>query len=221
MKTFNTLRIGLASTGATLAFLAISAIVPSMAHAAITGGELSVGSSGSEVTQLQQFLSADPTIYPSGDVTGYFGSLTEAAVMQFQVAYGISRVGQVGPVTQAAINTIMASGLSLNTTVPAVSNVSVSVNPTSATISWTTNELALGQVFYDTSPIQANAATGPHQTPYIGGTPALANSNPSYSNSQSIQLTGLQASTTYYYIVRSIDQSGNITMTMSQSFQTN
>ena len=157
----NKIRIGLLSGGALLAALFISSAALPLAHAQITASELSIGSSGSQVTQLQQFLAADSLIYPSGDVTGYFGPLTQAAVTQFQVAYGIPQVGQVGPITEAQINTIMASGFGLNTTAPVIYNLGVSqINPNSVTVSWTTNTLTLGQVFFSTSPIQTNAATG-------------------------------------------------------------
>ncbi|MBI2013096.1 MAG: peptidoglycan-binding protein [Candidatus Colwellbacteria bacterium] len=56
-----------------------------------------------EVTKLQQFLAADKTIYPEGLVTGYFGSLTEAAVKRWQTKSGIQAVGVAGPITREAI----------------------------------------------------------------------------------------------------------------------
>ena len=37
-----------------------------------------------EVEELQEFLAQWPDIYPEGLVTGYFGPLTEAAVVRFQ-----------------------------------------------------------------------------------------------------------------------------------------
>jgi len=115
----------------------------------------------------------------------------------------------------------MASGLGLDNTAPIMSNLSVSqVNPTTAMIGWITNKPVQGQVFYSTSPIQTNESTGGFQLPYIGGE-AAANSNVGVSNSPSIQLSGLQSNTFYYFIVRSIDQSGNVSMSITQSFQTN
>jgi ferredoxin len=63
---------------------------------------LSVGSTGGEVSALQQFLS-DKGFY-SGSVTGTYGSLTESAVKAFQSAHGISPLGFVGPSTRAALN---------------------------------------------------------------------------------------------------------------------
>ncbi len=52
---------------------------------------LSVGSRGSEVTELQKCLAnpsaGGPEIYPEGKITGYFGSQTKAAVIKFQEKY--------------------------------------------------------------------------------------------------------------------------------------
>ena len=41
---------------------------------------LDFGARGADVTSLQQLLAADASVYPEGLVTGYFGSLTRAAV---------------------------------------------------------------------------------------------------------------------------------------------
>ena len=73
--------------------------------------ELSLGATGDDVTQLQAFLAADPSLYPEGKVTGYYGSLTVAAVRRFQAKYGISQVGRVGPQTLAKLNEVMGGGM--------------------------------------------------------------------------------------------------------------
>ena len=57
-----------------------------------------------QVSQLQQDLSQDPTIYPEQFVTGYFGPLTLKAVKRFQAKYGIIQTGYVGPLTRAKLN---------------------------------------------------------------------------------------------------------------------
>lgn len=56
-----------------------------------------------EVVSLQEILAADPSIYPEGLVTGYFGQLTENAVKKFQKKHGIEQLGEVGPKTKAAL----------------------------------------------------------------------------------------------------------------------
>ena len=68
---------------------------------------LEFGMSGSDVSALQTFLAADPTIYPEGLVTGYFGNLTRAAVIRFQQQYRVPPTGFVGPLTRAKINQLL------------------------------------------------------------------------------------------------------------------
>jgi hypothetical protein len=63
---------------------------------------LGVGSTGTDVTELQKQLTT-LGIY-SGPITGTFGSLTQAAVKAFQSAHGITQAGYVGPATRAALN---------------------------------------------------------------------------------------------------------------------
>jgi hypothetical protein len=57
---------------------------------------LTVGSTGADVTALQTKLGVS--------ATGYFGSLTKAAVMSYQTANGIPSTGYVGPLTRAQLN---------------------------------------------------------------------------------------------------------------------
>lgn len=65
---------------------------------------LVLGMTDAEVFNLQKVLSLDPAIYPEGEVTGYFGKMTEAAVKRFQSKYGIRTTGQVGPQTRAKLH---------------------------------------------------------------------------------------------------------------------
>jgi hypothetical protein len=78
---------------------------------------LHLGSSGSAVSELQRFLALNPAIYPQGEVTGYFGTLTLKAVQRFQSKYGIAKPGEivygyVGPATRAKLNALIKQGLS-------------------------------------------------------------------------------------------------------------
>lgn len=65
---------------------------------------LSQGMSGDDVKTLQAILAADPSIYPEGLVTGFYGSLTSKAVKRFQQKYGIEALGLVGPKTLKKLN---------------------------------------------------------------------------------------------------------------------
>jgi peptidoglycan hydrolase-like protein with peptidoglycan-binding domain len=53
----------------------------------------SKGQKSDEIATLQEILRSDTTIYPEGIVTGYFGSLTEAALKRLQARYGIAQTG--------------------------------------------------------------------------------------------------------------------------------
>ncbi len=76
------------------------------------------GDENEEVRKLQLFLAQDPTIYPEGIVSGYFGSLTERAVQRWQTRYGVisygtaesTGYGVVGPKTRAAISDACNAG---------------------------------------------------------------------------------------------------------------
>jgi len=67
-----------------------------------------------EVTELQKFLVGYFNINPSEIMTGYFGSITEGRVRQFQAEQGITQTGAVGPLTRAALQ--RACGTSSNAT---------------------------------------------------------------------------------------------------------
>ena len=69
------------------------------------------GSSNSDVRRLQTLLASDPSIYPEGTITGYFGKLTRKAVENFQVKYkiaspGAEGFGTVGPLTRASLQKV-------------------------------------------------------------------------------------------------------------------
>ncbi|MFH0792309.1 MAG: peptidoglycan-binding protein [bacterium] len=64
---------------------------------------LSVGSRSEEVKTLQETLKLNPEIYPSGLVTGYYGSATEKAVRQVQKVCKISETGILDETTKKCI----------------------------------------------------------------------------------------------------------------------
>ncbi len=71
--------------------------------------DLHTGSSGADVTALQNWLISKGYSIPAG-ATGYFGAQTASALAAFQAANGISPAsGYFGPVTRAKVNS-MAGG---------------------------------------------------------------------------------------------------------------
>jgi peptidoglycan hydrolase-like protein with peptidoglycan-binding domain len=219
MKKINTIIFGAA---------AISLLSFGVASATITSS-LDLGDKNSQVTELQTYLSTNSAIYPSGLVTGYFGGLTQAAVQRFQAAQGIvssgspatTGYGRVGPATMARINSLNGGAPQSGAwdPVPFLSVPSVNVNNNSATITWTTNEATIGQVYYDMTPLRGDEETGNHQLPYLSG--FLVGDNGGYQINYSVTISNLAANTNYYFAVRAIDSGSNMSMTWpSTSFRT-
>lgn len=191
-------------------------IVPSVANADTFNAMLKVGVRGSEVTSLQQFLATDSTLYPQGLVTGYFGSMTKAAVIKFQIRNGLGRDGIVGPVTRAALNAQFGGNIGNSGQAPIISNAYVSASRNNASVIWSTNTPARGMVYYSTTPL----TTYEHENSVdVSGLTAIDDSQDTHT-SQNVSLLNLQANTTYYYLIYTTGQNGNVTVTWPATFQT-
>ena len=232
MKKYMTARVWFVSS-----VLALSVFLfATSASAATITTTLELGSSGANVTSLQQFLAADASLYPEGLVTGYFGSLTQSAVQRFQCRRDIvcsgdastTGYGRVGPRTLAAINASMGMGGGGSVSIPPVTSsghdisapiaspISVSAAANGATLVWTTNEAARGTVVYSASPIpilEASWASGS----VTGG---FAVKETAFGFNHSLVLSGLKADTTYHYATLSVDAYGNTQFTWPSSFRT-
>lgn len=195
--------------------------VPALSYAQTLTRQLEVGSTGSDVQALQSFLAQDSSLYPQGLVTSYYGFLTKAAVSNFQSRNGISAVGRVGPVTLPVLNFQMSQGMNGGTATggqaPVITSVSIFTNSSSATIEWNTNESAKGVVYYSSNPLIL--------TEYINSV-TVSNGNAAmtdmvYRTSQSVSIQNLNNNTTYYYMVYTTDQTGNVSVTWPSTFRTN
>ena len=91
----------------------------------------------------------------------------------------------------------------LDTIPPVISNIVTTPSSTSATITWTTNELATSRVDYG-----------------LADTYGSFVSDPTLVTSHSIQLTGLSSSITYHFKVTSADNSGNPASSADLTFTT-
>lgn len=195
--------------------------------------QLKTGMTGEEVKLLQEILATDPEVYPEGLITGYFSKLTEKAVKKFQKKVCLEEVGSVGPKTLSKINELLAEGAGSSgkvppglliapgiqkklcatstpdTTVPVISDiVATSTTATTTQIKWLTNEKANSKVWYSIS------------TLVVTTTSTAAVSSSDYVLNHSIALSGLTASTTYYYLVTSADKLGNTATAAEKSFTT-
>lgn len=93
-------------------------------------------------------------------------------------------------------------------TAPELSNIAATnISTSSATINWNTDENADGTVYVsDTSPVDTDTA--------------LTFSGDSTTTAHAVDLAGLSADTTYYYVVESTDSAGNTATSEEQSFDT-
>ena len=66
------------------------------------------GSTGDDVTAVQDALASDPSIYPSGKKTGFFGPMTVEAIKKFQEKNGLEVTGTINAETKAALDTLLA-----------------------------------------------------------------------------------------------------------------
>lgn len=212
MKKYNFLR-AVATLALTLAF--VSSV--SLAGAATISSQMGIGSSGAGVSNLQSFLASNPVIYPQGLVTGYFGALTSAAVSNFQVAYDLPSVGRVGPLTQVKMNNVILAGYGIDISAPTISNVGVrSLSSRQVTVGWNTNEAATAKVFYDTHSISMTEASQSFTEPVISA--SYVSTGTSFLNNQSVVLSNLNPGVQYYYVVESIDASGNVSVSTQGTF---
>ncbi len=90
-------------------YLASLPVIARVVNVTLPEGDLKLGSSGVLVTNLQQFLikkavgSAASRLATAG-ATGYFGVVTEAALIEYQQALGITPAsGYFGPATRARV----------------------------------------------------------------------------------------------------------------------
>lgn len=192
----------------------VSSLSVSAANYTQITSQLDVGMQNQNVTNLQIFLAANPSIYPEGKVTGYYGSLTEAAVRRFQSQYGLQIVGRVGPLTMVKINNLIANGGWSGTadiSGPQFLAVGQSISTNSATFSWTTNENATAKIFYYTDWIKMNE--GDINSVGFGSTNGWTATNDGVSrNAQQVTITGLAPYTTYHYVIVATDASGNVSV---------
>lgn len=100
-----------------LALVVLTGAIIVSAHSAsasvmgiLAGRDLSVGSRGADVADLQGLLSEQGyLVVPQGVPYGYFGPLTQAGLSRFQASIGVSPTGYYGPVTRARITEVFTS----------------------------------------------------------------------------------------------------------------
>ncbi len=204
-----------------IAFVATPAFAQTNTFSQISGSStLKVGSKGAAVTALQQFLSSDKDIYPDGRVTGYFGSMTKAAAIQFQLSYNLTADGVVGAMTRNKVNNLISAGRGIDIYSPSIYNLSVVPNGRNVNITFNSNEMVKAAVFYDTNAINWSNwddSVPSLDIPAISGT---TNVDSTFSQSKQFTLSNLSPNTVYNYTLVAIDQSGNTSVIWPTRFTT-
>ncbi len=140
-------------------FLASIQTCPSLTKTMSIGSKDSL--SNGEVSLLQQYLRQDTSLYPEGDVTGFYGKATERAVQRFQTRHAIvtsgtpdtTGYGMVGRSTRAKITELCTTSPTTQTTpttntaspytISQVASVTKTTNTTSTTYTVTLKDGSL------------------------------------------------------------------------------
>jgi len=84
--------------------LILIAIILSLGSLSLTTeAKMFRGMKGESIKVIQEILKENPTIYPEGYVTGYFGPLTEKAIKRVQKKCGLPKTGILDEETQKCI----------------------------------------------------------------------------------------------------------------------
>ncbi|MEN9852094.1 MAG: hypothetical protein RI996_37 [Candidatus Parcubacteria bacterium] len=177
--------------------------------------QLDLGMQGSDVGVLQTYLATDAAVYPQGLITNYFGSLTATAVSNFQSKNGLAVVGRVGPETLLVLNSRITGNTTGDVDASIISSINVSTSLNTATVSWNTNELAKGVIYYSSSPLVTYER---ENSVDISGNTAMTDA--AMRSYQSIYLSNLQSNTVYYYMIYTTDQAGNVSVSAPSTFKT-
>ena len=191
--------------------------VSSSASCPLIGRTLSPGSSGTDVSSLQQYL-VSVGLLSQASVTGFYGPLTQAAVQQWQVAHNIVSTGTpattgygvVGPRTAAAISLLCTTGLGggastspvggfiqvtpITGAAPLIVSIRVTVN-TTGSCGGATYTLDFGdhtptqQILVGNGSCQQQVQTYQHTYTY-GGTYQVALSAGSHTTSATVTISG-------------------------------
>ena len=150
--------------------------------------------------------SSTPSVSSATLITSHDTTLTglSTSTTYYYLIQSSDASGNIGTSTEQSFTTLSAP----DTTAPVISGISAtSTASTTASITWTTNEPADSTVWYATS------------TPVSTATASSTNSA-SLTTSHNISLSGLNASTLYYYFVGSKDSALNTATSTEYSFTT-
>ncbi|MBI2120324.1 MAG: hypothetical protein HYT94_01730 [Parcubacteria group bacterium] len=153
-------------------------------------GILEKGTRSDEVKTLQTLLAKDREVYPEGFATGYYGTLTSAAVGRFQTKH---------PKPKLIVESL---------TVPRISDIAATTTKTSMTITWKTDVPTAAKIWWGSpGPLDAERMTP------ISTTAFSENHRADFSGS-------MYASTTYAFIIAVSNKDGTTATTTEQIYVT-
>lgn len=157
-----------------------------MTSSATFNSNLTVGSTGADVTALQNWLASKGFL--SATARGYFGPATKAALAAYQASVGITpATGYFGPITRAKVNAeagSMTTGGTTTTTTTTTTTSGISTNGAEGTIT----------VSQESSGVKTTVYENDSQVPVLGFKIEAKNSDVSF---QRVKLN-LGTSTNYY-----------------------
>ena len=121
----------------------LTAQIAALKGGAVTTGttftrNLTVGSTGADVTALQQIL-IDGGYLDIASPTTYFGSMTKAALVKYQRENAISATGYFGPITRAFVNSSAVTTTTGGTTTTTTTGTSITTPGVEGSITVTVN----------------------------------------------------------------------------------
>lgn len=218
MKNIKFVFLGMSGLVLAVAFMSTPIVVEAATYTQIGNTTLKIGSKGENVRALQELLSSNSDMYPSGSQDGSFGPKTKIGVVQFQLAYGLSADGIVGAKTRSEMNNVIATGNGIDVSNSGIYNLSVVASGRNEIISFNSSEPVKAAVFYDTNSINWNNwndGVMSMNTPAISGTQNVDNT---FSMNKQFTLSNLSPNTKYNYTITTTDQVGNMSVISLSTF---
>jgi len=171
--------------------------------AAQDSGDLTLTLTGTGIVPASQVVWSGQANLPA--ITASATQLTVTVPAAYLLAIGMPSVAVYSPAPGGGTSTSLPFVITADITPPVISNVTVSaVSATAATISWTTDKPANGQVAYGLTTAYGTRST-------------LVST---YATSQTVTLTGLSPSTTYHFQISAADPVGLIGLSGDASLTT-
>jgi Putative peptidoglycan binding domain len=128
--------------------------------------DLTVGSTGAQVSSLQQLLISKGYLTAVSAPTGYFGALTQAALAKFQAANGISpAAGYFGPITRAFVNAMSTTTTTTGTGTGTGTGTTTTAPATGLSVSLASDNPVAGSLI--TSSASCTGSSGAARVPVL------------------------------------------------------